>query len=128
MKEAKQSLTRLIIGIWICMIPVSVLGLVLTAGQIGFLFGELIGCVLATAMALHIYHTLDVALDLDPEHAARHAKSGSVVRSMITIVILAIGFWLRHWINPIGIFTGMMGLKLSVYLMPVYDKIRRRKE
>ncbi len=122
METARRSLKTLILGVWITMVVVTIIGMILTKDALGFLYGEALGSVLATAAAYHIYHTLDVALDLDKKHAANYARRGSVIRSLITIGVLLAGFYLRAFISPLGIFLGLMGLKVSVYLQPLINK------
>ena len=112
METARKSLYNLILGIWIVAVPVTIVGMLLSDPPLKFLWGELIGSVVSTGFAFHIYHTLDIALDLDSDHAASRARQGSMIRSLVTMGVLLI-----------GIFTGLLGLKVSVYLQPLMEKI-----
>lgn len=142
METAKKSLFRLILGIWIVAVPITAAGIIITAGisetmwtglgiyrncpppgPLGFLWGDLIGSIVATGFAFHIYHTLDIALDLDSGHAAARARQGSMLRSMITIGVLIASLYFKQWINIVGVLFGILGLKLSVYLQPLLEKI-----
>ena len=123
METARKSLYNLILGIWIVAVPVTIVGMLLSDPPLKFLWGELIGSVVSTGFAFHIYHTLDIALDLDSDHAASRARQGSMIRSLVTMGVLLIGIFLREYISVIGIFTGLLGLKVSVYLQPLMEKI-----
>lgn len=123
MKEEKRTLISLVIGIWIIMVIISVIGCLFSASPLRFLFGEVVGSAIASVLCVHMYQTLDVALDLDEEHAKGHVKKGAFLRGMITVVLLFLAFYFHHWIHPIAVFLGAFGLKVAVYIRPLVEKL-----
>ena len=122
MEMATKNRNNLVLGIWIIMIPVIIIGMVMTKAWT-FLLGGLIGSIASSLLAIHMYLKLDEALDLDEEHAIRHTQKASMIRSLIMFVLLVGSYYFREWISPVGVFLGLMGLKISAYLNPFLGRI-----
>lgn len=125
MDKAKKTLISLIAGIWIVMIPIAAAGILIT-GTITFLWGELLGSFVGACLALHMYHSLDIALDIG-ERASGYTKRSAFLRSMIMLAILAFSFYFRKYVHPAGTFLGLFGMKISVYVQPIITKFLDRR-
>ena len=82
----------------------------------------LIGSVAAALAVLHMYRTLDRALDLDEKNASKAIYQGYLVRYLAAAVIL-LGTALIQSLNPLLTFWGYMSLKLTAYLQPLTHKL-----
>lgn len=85
----------------------------------------LLGSVLAGVAVLHMYRTLDRALDLDAGDAQKAIYKGYVLRYVFFALVLVLSA-LTGWLNPLLIFLGYMTLKLTAYLQPVTHKLCNR--
>ena len=85
----------------------------------------LLGSVLAGVAVLHMYRTLDRALDLDAGDAQKAIYKGYVLRYVFFALVLVLSA-LTGWINPLLIFLGYMTLKFTAYLQPLTHKLCNR--
>lgn len=85
----------------------------------------LLGSVLAGVAVLHMYRTLDRALDLDAGDAQKAIYKGYVLRYVFFALVLVLSA-LTGWLNPLLIFLGYMTLKFTAYLQPVTHKLCNR--
>lgn len=121
METARKSLINLIIGIWIIMILIAAVGSIFFS-PLPFLCGELFGSCAATGLVIHMYHSLDIELDIG-ERAVSHARRAAFFRSVSMLAVLFLAFYFRQYIHPLGAFLGLFGMKLSVYVQPIITKI-----
>lgn len=132
MDVAKKNLIFLVIGIWMIGIVEGLIGVAVSQNTLAFLLGILVGCAAATFSSFHIYHTLDMAMDLDERHATVHAKKGSMIRLIISFTLLLAACYWKQFVSPVALLIGLLNLKFSVYLVPIMEKItsvnQRRKE
>ena len=85
----------------------------------------LLGSVLAAVAVLHMYRTLDRALDLDAGDAQKAIYKGYVLRYVFFALVLVLSA-LTGWLNPLLIFLGYMTLKFTAYLQPLTHKLCNR--
>ena len=85
----------------------------------------LLGSVLAAVAVLHMYRTLDRALDLDSGDAQKAIYKGYVLRYVFFALVLVLSA-LTGWLNPLLIFLGYMSLKFTAYLQPLTHKLCNR--
>lgn len=115
MEESKKTLKYLLLGILLYAVPCLVIGTVLAKNKLSYIVGLISGCIVATFIAIHLYKSLDYCLDLEPESAEKIMKRKTMLRSMIMLVAVGIACCFPQVINPLGLFIGMMGLKISAY-------------
>ena len=85
----------------------------------------LLGSVLAGVAVLHMYRTLDRALDLDAGDAQKAIYKGYVLRYVFFALVLVLSA-LTGWLNPLLIFLGYMTLKFTAYLQPLTHSLCNR--
>ncbi|MBQ6095236.1 MAG: ATP synthase subunit I [Lachnospiraceae bacterium] len=85
----------------------------------------LLGSVLAGVAVLHMYRTLDRALDLDAGDAQKAIYKGYVLRYVFFALVLVLSA-LTGYLNPLLIFLGYMTLKFTAYLQPLTHKLCNR--
>lgn len=89
------------------------------AAALGVLFG---GCT-AAGLLLHMYHHLDIALDMDVKHAQSHIQSSAMKRMFLMAVAVAVSMAGYRYVHPLGTILGLFGMKVSAYLQPAVHKI-----
>lgn len=129
MNEVKKTMKEILTGITFYALLVCIVGAFFVDNKINFVLGVLYGAVSSGIMMFHIYYTLNVSLEMEPEAAEKREKGMIVLRMVIMGVALAVGFLLSDIFNTIGILFGIFGLKIAAYLQPVlHDYIFKNKE
>ena len=122
---AKKTLHRVIIGIWIIAAVVIAVGIWFVPNIPACLAGELIGSGIATALMFHLYHCIDVELDIGEVKAGAHSKWNAMIRLAIEIAAVVGCCFIPEWINPIALLVGLFGRKFGAMMVPLFfDKER----
>lgn len=128
LKRINLVLPELIAGIVLYGIVLQLVGMWFVNDKLQYTLGLWIGIALAIGMAINIAIIILDAVDV-------MASRGTAVRigmwSMLRYVVV-IGVFVVAWYfkagNPLVMFLGVMGLKVSAYLQPFFHKyILRRK-
>jgi hypothetical protein len=126
MKEARISLWEVVIGIWIFAAVVILAGIFIVPNPLAYVLGELVGSVTASGLMFHLYHSIDVELDLPKKRAVSHSRVMGIFRSGLEIAVLFGSFFVPDWILPYTVFAGLLSRKFAVLLVPYMEKIRTR--
>lgn len=118
LEESKKTLNRLLLGILLYAVPFVIFGIFVLDSGFSYFIGLILGCIIAVAMAIHLYRSLDYCLELDPESAEKAMKKKTMLRFIIMLLAIGLSFCFPRIIDPIGLFLGMMGLKVSAYIEP----------
>lgn len=118
LENSKKTLKRLLLGILVYAVPFTIAGVLLVNNSVSYVIGLVIGCILSAFIAIHLYKSLDYCLDLDPESAEKAMKKKTMIRFFIMLLAVGTSFCFPKVIDPIGLFIGMMGLKISAYFQP----------
>ena len=127
METAKISLWEVIIGIWLLAAVVIVAGVFFVPNPLAYVLGEVAGSLTASAMMLHLYHSIDMELDLPEKKAANHSRAMGMVRSVIEIAVLFGSFFVSDWVLPYTVLAGLLSRKFAALMVPLMEKIRLRK-
>ncbi|TCK87907.1 ATP synthase I subunit [Natranaerovirga hydrolytica] len=89
--------------------------------NIAFVIGVIVGTLTAILQLIDINKSMNKALDRSPEKAKSYTIKKSISRYFIimVILILAIKFYPD---TVVGIIIGLFLLKMSIYLMPLFNK------
>ena len=87
--------------------------------------GLWIGIVLAIAGAVHMWWSLDRGLDQVSKQAAKTISVNNLIRYLVLVVVMFVLIY-TNFANPIFMFCGYMGMKVSAYLNPWLCKIRSK--
>lgn len=129
LKEAKETLRDLIIGITVYTIILVLTVLFLFNKNYPIVFGIAIGAVGAVIVSIHMFYSLNKSLDLGENAAMKRERFMVVIRMVIMGVIAAVGFIFPQKVHIVGIFLGLLGLKFSAYLQPfLHNYILKPKE
>jgi len=122
---AKKTLHRVIIGIWITAAVVTLVGIWFVPNIWACLAGELLGSGIATALMFHLYHCIDVELDIDEVKARGHSRWNAMIRLAIEIAAIAGCCFIPDYIHPVAMLVGLFGRKTGALLVPIiFDKER----
>ena len=87
--------------------------------------GLWIGVVLAVAGAIHMWWSLDKGMDQASKQAAKTIGTNNLIRYFVLVVVMFVLIY-TDFANPIFMFCGYMGMKVSAYLNPWLCKIRSK--
>lgn len=123
MQEAKKTLIRVIVLIWILAVAVLIIGGIIYAiapfSFLPFFLGELLGSAVSSVLMIHRYQTLDVELDLERKGAVNHSKVMASLRTLIALGALFLSFYLPHLFSPVTMFAGLFATKAAALLYPI---------
>lgn len=84
--------------------------------------GLWIGVVLAIAGSIHMWWSLNRGMDQAAKQAAKTIGTNNLIRYLVLVVVMFILIY-TDFANPIFMFCGYMGMKISAYLNPWLRKI-----
>lgn len=123
MNQAVRTFYEMIIAIIIQMIVYGIVGMILSGQYIRFPLGILIGGSIAIGLLRHMMRSIDAALDLDSETAKKYGRRQALLRFTFMGLALYAAFCFQDYINPWGVFVGVLSLKFSAYLQPVIHRL-----
>lgn len=119
---ANKTLLELIFGISFYGILCQIVGGLLVEDKLGYSSGLWIGIATAVAAAIHMWRSLDRALDFDEGTAGKKMQAQSIVRYIVIVIIMVL-IMINGVTNPLAAFLGIMGLKVAAYLQPFTHKL-----
>lgn len=123
MRQAKQTLKELMAGLAVWGAAVLAILMIVSQHRLAVACGLILGLAVAAWLLWHMYHHLDIALDLDEKHAGRHMQASSMKRFLVMAVVLAVTMTQYRYVHPIGTVLGMFGMKISAFMQPKIHKL-----
>lgn len=80
------------------------------------------GILFAMISTVHMYHSLDRALDYGEKNARKMIFAGYLIRYVLFVVILFI-IMTTKVMNPLIVFLAYMGMKVTAFLQPITHKL-----
>lgn len=121
-RSINESLPELIGGVVLWGIICEVLGIILIKDKAYFSLGLGFGVVVAISMAFHMAITLNNVVQKSEKDAQGYAITQNLLRYFLVVIILGI-LMLTNVGNPLAAFVGIMGIKVSAYLQPIWQKL-----
>ncbi len=118
-KKIDPTLFDLCLGILLYGIVFQVI-LLCFSRQASYSLGLWIGVALAEAGAVHMWWSLDRGMEQAAKQAAKTVGANNLIRYFVLVVVYT------DFANPIFMFCGYMGMKISAYLNPWLHKISVR--
>lgn len=84
--------------------------------------GLWIGVILAIAGSVHMWWSLDRGMEQASRQAAKTIGTNNLIRYFVLVVVMFVLIY-TDFANPIFMFCGYMGMKISAYLNPWLRKI-----
>lgn len=126
MKKVRQILKEMFIGLVVWLLPVLIILVIAANHKAAMAMGVLLGGTAAVGLILHMYHHLDIALDMDVKHAQSHIQFAAIRRFLFMAAVLAVSMIWYEYFHPLGTVLGIFGMKMSAYLQPAIHKIMGR--
>ncbi|MDE6363054.1 MAG: hypothetical protein K2O40_12275 [Lachnospiraceae bacterium] len=125
-KKINTALPGLLLGIILVGILCQTVGIFLVEDKADYSVGLWIGVLTAIFMAFHMAVTLNAAVERDVKGAQAAATRQNIIRYLVVVIILGI-LMLTRIGNPLAAFAGVMGLKISAYLQPLFARLSHRE-
>ncbi|MCH5269102.1 MAG: ATP synthase subunit I [Lachnospiraceae bacterium] len=126
MRQARQILQEMMISSGIWTLLVTVVLAIIGGNKIAMILGSLLGGAAAIFLLWHMFHHLDIALDLEPGQATRHTQVASVQRVAVMAVVLAVSMYFYQYAHPLGTILTLFGVKLSAFAQPTVHKFMEK--
>lgn len=89
--------------------------------RLSLFFGVILGLMYVIFYEVHLYVTLDKALDLEPNKASKYSFACYMIRYFVMFAVLLVAL-LHPGISIIGVWVTSLGIKLSAYTQPMINK------
>lgn len=126
----KQIITRINRTLFELLVGICLFGLicqlfvVLVSDKQGYSLGLWMGILIAGVSAVHMWWSLDRALDLGEKQAVRFMTTHNILRYLFIVAAFML-IIVRQAGNPLAAFLGIMGLKASAYMHFITKRISR---
>lgn len=127
LKRLNEALPGLLLGIIIYGVLLQVVGVWLVEDQLHYSTGLWIGIGCAVFMAIHMAMSIEDAVSIGTEDGA---KKKTIASAMFRYFIVLLVFVLMVYFNLgmlLPAFFGVLGLKISAYLQPVFYRMLGKK-
>ena len=131
-RKINETLTELLTGIFVAGAVIQVVELLIAAvhpeftGSVSsFAMGFWIGIVAALGLAVHMYRSIDRALDMAPGDAEKYMRKAYLLRTMAILLVAG----LVHFLNlgyVMAAFLGILCLKFGAFLQPLMHKLWKK--
>lgn len=125
LKKYNRTLLEMYMGILFWGLVCQLAGLLLTKERGIYAWSLWFGILLALVSVLHMYRSLDRALEVDEKSATKLIYRSYLVRYAAVAVILLL-VMVSGVMNPLVVFLAYMGLKVAAYLQPITHKLCNR--
>lgn len=121
-RSINSALPGLLVGILLWGMICQLVGVFLVTDKVNYSIGLWVGVITAVFMAFHMAYGLNIAVMKDAKGAQATATKQNIIRYLIVVLILGI-LMITKVGNPLVAFLGIMGLKVSAYLQPIFQKL-----
>lgn len=122
MDKAKQVLKEMFTGLIVWLVAAMVILIIISNHKLAMAAGLLLGGMAAAGLMIHMYHHLDIALDMDEKHAQSHIRYAALRRLFFMALIIAVSMIFYKYFHPVGAVIGIFGMKISAYMQPIVHK------
>jgi len=99
-----------------------IVGVLLVQDRLRYSVSLWFGILMAAVSTMHLYRTLDRALDFEEKTASKMIFRGYLIRYVAVALILLIAM-LTDTLNPLVLFLGYMSLKVTALIQPITHKL-----
>lgn len=131
-KKVNETLAELLAGILVCAVVVQLIEFCVAAVQpafagsvLSFASGFWIGIAAAMGLAIHMYRSIDRALDMSPKDAEGYVRRAYLMRTLLILVVVGVVYFL-HLGYVMATFLGVLCLKFGAFLQPLMHKIKEK--
>lgn len=128
MKKINQTLSELIVGIFVSGLVIQLVSMIFTGGpDLPFAGSFWAGVLTAVVLACHMYRSIDRALDMEPDDAQKYMRKTYLVRTVIIFAVAGIVCWIDAE-DIIAVFLGILCLKFGAFLQPLLHRILKKDD
>ena len=131
-KKVNETLAELLSGILVCGLVIQAVELCVAAvwpalaGSVSsFVIGFWIGIATAMGLAIHMYRSIDRALDMSSGDAEGYMRKSYLLRTLMILLAAGVVYFL-HLGYVMATFLGVLCLKFGAFLQPLMHKIWKR--
>ena len=121
-KKLNRTILEMYLGILFWGFVCQIVGAVLVTEQVRYAGSLWLGIAMAMLGVVHMYRTLDIALDFDEKNAANLITRGFLIRYAAIVILLAV-VMITNILNPLVVFLGYMSMKGAAYLQPFTHRL-----
>lgn len=121
MSDDKKTLRHLMVGILIFVGPVLLIGLLLVADKIGYIYGVALGAGSSIILLIHMNYSIGESLKRSPKKAERYAMISYYLRGLITVLVVLAAVLVSK-IHIIGTLLGLFSIKISALIYPYLNR------
>lgn len=122
LKKKNRTLLEMHIGLLFWGLVCQGVGLIWAADRVVYAKSLWFGIAFAMVNAVHMYRTLDRALDYGEKEASKIIFRGYLIRYVLVVGFLFIIMYTRV-LNPLVVFLAYMGLKVTALIQPITHKL-----
>ncbi len=120
-KKIDPTLFNLCLGIFLYGVVFQIV-LLFFSRRVSYSLGLWIGIVLAIAGSVHMWWSIDRGMEQASKQAAKTVGTNNLIRYFVLVAVMFVLIY-TDFANPILMFCGYMGMKISAYLNPLLHKI-----
>lgn len=121
LRKINRALLELCLGVVFVGTMCQLIGMWFVSDKLLYTVALWLGVLLAFITAIHMYRTLDRALDFGAD-ATKMVTKANLIRYGCILVVFGIVL-LTEVLNPLITFMGLMSLKVAAYLQPFTHKL-----
>ena len=126
MKKINQTLFELIIGILVSGFLIWLASLLITGFDAAFAVSYAAGVATAILLSVHMYRSIDRALDMDPGDAEKYMRKAYMIRTLIIFAAAGIVCWIDRE-KILAVFLGILCLKFGAFLQPLTSRLLKKR-
>ena len=126
LRRINDALPGLVAGIILYAVVVQLAGVWFVRDKLGYSVGLWFGAFVAVGLAINIATVILDSVTLD---GGRRAEMRIIVKSVLRYLVVAALFLLFGYLKLGNLFTafiGVLGLKISAYMQPLFEKLGKR--
>lgn len=106
------------VGIFLFGVLVTILGMIMTKGNLWYLVGSIVGVIAAEAMLIHMTVSIKKSVEMDPNRAKKYMIRCVLIRYVAMFAVMYIGIQ-SDYVCFLGIVIGCLGSKMSAHFHDV---------
>ncbi len=120
--KGKRTLIDLLLGMMVLCL-VALLGNLIASNKLAYTLGVFLGLLTASLMCIHMYKSLNRILLFDKKRAKAKARLAAFFRMLMMVAALMAAALLPDYLSVVGVFLGILSLKLAAEMQPLTDKL-----
>ena len=120
--KKNQTLMELLTGIIVLGVGIQIVCLILSKNYLYDAIGLWSGIGICCFSAIHMYRSIEDAVDLGEAGATKHVRLGDLTRMVVTLLVAGAVIYFRIG-NYVTLLIGVFPLKISAYLQPITHKL-----